>query len=93
MFDELYCLIFVGQLYLYFVLEVEDASPSHNEEVLAIPNLFLFPKREDVPLSNFPGFSGPCKLQPDTQGSSATSFNSQGISQKFLFIRIKYIIL
>ncbi|XP_065563090.1 zinc finger protein interacting with ribonucleoprotein K-like isoform X2 [Artemia franciscana] len=59
--------------------KVEDPLPTHHEEVLAIPNLILFPKREDVPLDTFPGFSGPRELQLDTQESSATSFDSQGV--------------
>ncbi|XP_065582209.1 protein abrupt-like isoform X1 [Artemia franciscana] len=69
--------------------KVEDPLPTHHEEVLAIPNLILFPKREDVPLDTFPGFSGPRELQLDTQESSATSFDGQGISQILCFVRIK----
>ncbi|KAK2721364.1 zinc finger protein 3-like isoform X1 [Artemia franciscana] len=58
----------------------EDALPSHNEEVVNVPNLPLFPKREAVPLGSFPGFSGSCKLQPYMQESGATSFDCQGVA-------------
>ncbi|XP_065575106.1 zinc finger protein with KRAB and SCAN domains 1-like isoform X2 [Artemia franciscana] len=60
--------------------EVEDASSSHSEEVFGVPNLLLFLKREDIALGNFPEFSGPCKLQPDTEESGTTSFDSQGVA-------------
>jgi hypothetical protein len=69
-----------------FVLEVEDSLPSDNDEILGIPKSCLFPKCEDVPFGNFPGFSGPCKLQPDTQEYGATSFDSQGISEIYFFL-------
>ncbi|KAK2720164.1 hypothetical protein QYM36_004159, partial [Artemia franciscana] len=64
--------------------EVEDALPSHNEEVFGVPNLLLFPKREDIALGNFTEFSGPCKLQPDTQESGSTSTDSQGVADTSL---------
>ncbi|XP_065572866.1 zinc finger protein 28 homolog isoform X4 [Artemia franciscana] len=60
--------------------DFEDALPSHNEEVVNVPNLPLFPKREAVPLGSFPGFSGSCKLQPYMQESGATSFDCQGVA-------------
>ncbi|XP_065574752.1 zinc finger and SCAN domain-containing protein 20-like isoform X3 [Artemia franciscana] len=60
----------------------EDTLTSHSEEVVGVAKLLLFPEREDDPLDNFPGFSGPFKLQPDSQESGATSFDSQGVADK-----------
>jgi hypothetical protein len=45
----------------------------------------LIPKHEDIALGNFPQFSGLCKLQPDAQESGAMSFDSQGISQIYIY--------
>lgn len=55
-------------------------------EVFGVLNPHLFPNREDVTLGNFPGFSGPCQLQPDTQESGAMSFDSQGKSKILFFV-------
>ncbi|XP_065563087.1 zinc finger protein 43-like isoform X2 [Artemia franciscana] len=57
--------------------EVEDASSRHNEEIVGVPDPHLFLSGEDITLGNFPGFSGNCQLQLDTEESDATSFDSQ----------------
>jgi hypothetical protein len=54
--------------------------------VFGAQNLLLFPKREDVPLGNFTGFSGSLKLQLNTQESGAKAFDCQGIFQFFRFL-------
>ena len=75
--------------YLFFVLEVENASPNHNEEIVGVPDPHLFLSGEDITSGNFPGYSGNCQLQLDTEESDATSFDSQGISQILCFVKIK----
>ncbi|XP_065577451.1 uncharacterized protein LOC136038263 [Artemia franciscana] len=55
--------------------EVEDALPSDHEELFDFPNHLLSHKREYVPVDTFCSFSGPCKLEPDTQELSSTCFD------------------
>ncbi|XP_065572779.1 zinc finger protein ZFP2-like isoform X3 [Artemia franciscana] len=57
--------------------EVEEALPNDHEELFDFPDHLLSPKREDVPVDTFCSFSGPCKLEPDTQELGSTCFNSE----------------
>ena len=75
------CLI---SLLLYFVSEVKEALPSDNEEFFGFSTHDLSPKREDAPVGTFCGFSGPCKLEPDTQELGSMCFNSEGTFQVFV---------
>ncbi|XP_065572871.1 endothelial zinc finger protein induced by tumor necrosis factor alpha-like isoform X2 [Artemia franciscana] len=60
--------------------EVEEALPSDHEELFDFPTHILSPNRDDVPVSTFCCFSGPCKLEPDTQELGSTCFDSEEIS-------------
>ena len=76
--------------YICFLSEVEEALPSYHEELFDFPTHLLSPNTDDVPVSTFCCFSGPCKLEPDTQELGSTCFDSEGTSQESGFCIMKY---
>ena len=70
-------------LLLYFVSEVKEAFPSDNEEFFDFSTNVLSPKMEYVPVGSLCGFSGPCKLEPDSPELGSMCFDSEGTSQVF----------
>ena len=75
--------VFDVSFMLYFVSEVKEALPSDNKEFFDFSTYVLSPKREDVPVGC--GFSGPCKLESDTQELGSMCFDSEGTSQVLVF--------
>ncbi|XP_065582852.1 zinc finger protein 189-like [Artemia franciscana] len=60
--------------------EVKEALSSDNEEFFYFSTRILSPKREVVPVGTFCGFSGLCKLEPDTQELGSMCFDSEEVA-------------
>ena len=85
LFRRLFCCV-LCPFYSCFVLEVEDAVPSENEELFDISNILWSPKFEAVPLTTFPSIVGPFKLEADMHEVGPTSFDNEGMFQIFGFV-------
>ncbi|XP_065582082.1 zinc finger protein 235-like [Artemia franciscana] len=58
--------------------EIDDPLPGESETPIHIPNQFLSPKREDIPLPTIPSISSPCKFEYEIQESGPTGSDIKG---------------